>query len=72
MTTGPDAIRFRALDLGIETGIYLPGKHNAITDVHGVLVGHKTVWKDPPAVPTISRRVRSGVTGVTPVCIISK
>ncbi len=66
MTTGPDAIRFRARDLGIETGIYLPGRHNAITDVGGVLVGHKTVWKDPPAVPTISRRVRSGVTAILP------
>jgi len=66
MTTELDAVRFRARDLGIEPGIYLPGKHNAITDVHGVLVGHKTVWKDPPAVPTISHRVRSGVTAILP------
>jgi len=62
----PDAepVRFRAHDLGIETGIYLPGKYNAITDVPGVLVGQKTVWKDPPEVPDISHRVRSGATAI--------
>ena len=58
--------RFRARDLGLETGIYLPGDHNAITDVPGVLVGQKTVWKDPPEVRDVSHRVRSGVTAVLP------
>jgi len=62
----PDAepVRFRARDLGVETGIYLTGEYNAITDVPGVLVGQKTVWKDPPEVPDISHRVRSGATAI--------
>ena len=35
--------RPRARDLGIEIGIFPPGKWNVITDVSGVLVGHATV-----------------------------
>ncbi len=66
MIAGADTVRFRARDLGIETGVMPPGRYNAITDVRGVLVGHKAVWKDPPAVPTISHRVRSGVTAILP------
>ena len=66
MITMADTVRFRARDLGIETGVCLPGRYNAITDVGGVLVGHKSVWKDPPAVPTVSHRVRSGVTAILP------
>lgn len=64
----PDAepVRFRARDLGVETGIYLTGKDNAITDVQGVLVGQKTVWKDPPPKKDISHRVRSGATAILP------
>jgi D-aminopeptidase len=58
-----ESVRFRARDLGIETGIYLPGQYNAITDVPGVLVGQKTVWKDPG---NISQRVRSGATAILP------
>lgn len=59
-----EPVRFRARDLGVETGIYLTGEYNAITDVPGVLVGQKTVWKDPPEVPDISHRVRSGATAI--------
>ena len=33
----------RVRDLGIKTGIFSPGKLNAITDVKGVKVGHTTV-----------------------------
>ena len=33
----------RARELGIVPGILTPGKHNAITDVKGVKVGHKTL-----------------------------
>jgi len=35
--------RKRARDCGIEIGILKPGKWNAITDVKGVKVGHKTI-----------------------------
>jgi D-aminopeptidase len=57
-----DVARFRARDLGIETGIYLPGRYNAITDVPGVLVGQKTVITDP----SVAHRARSGVTAILP------
>jgi D-aminopeptidase len=52
--------RARLRDLGILIGRYPPGEHNAITDVPGVLVGHKTLIYDEPFV------VRTGVTVVIP------
>jgi D-aminopeptidase len=52
--------RARARDLGITIGTFSPGAHNAITDVPGVWVGHKTVIRDTPAV------VRTGVTVIVP------
>ncbi len=48
----------RARDYGVETGILLPGRWNAITDVEGVLVGHKTKKSGDS--------VRTGVTAVLP------
>jgi D-aminopeptidase len=50
--------RPRARDIGIEIGIFPPGKWNAITDVEGVLVGHATV--DDGA------DVHTGVTAILP------
>ena len=50
--------RARARDLGIKIGIYEPGKHNAITDVAGVKVGHVTLKNGD--------NVRTGVTAVIP------
>jgi D-aminopeptidase len=50
--------RPRARDIGIRPGILSPGPLNAITDVHGVRVGHVTL-KDGTAVNT-------GVTAVLP------
>ena len=50
--------RPRARELGIAPGIYAPGRHNAITDVGGVLVGHTTVIEGDD--------VRTGVTAVLP------
>jgi D-aminopeptidase len=50
--------RARARDLGIKIGIYEPGKHNAITDVAGVKVGHVTLKSGD--------NVRTGVTAVIP------
>ena len=56
--------RARARDLGITIGTFTPGTHNAITDVPGVWVGHKTVIRDTPSAST-ELRVRTGVTVIT-------
>src|SRR3954468_18310927 len=48
----------RARDLGIVVGTGTPGPHNAITDVPGVLVGHRTVWEGDA--------IRTGVTVILP------
>ena len=53
-------MRPRLRKLGVEIGEYATGAHNAITDVPGVLVGHRTVIRDEPAT------VRTGVTVVMP------
>lgn len=50
--------RPRARDLGIEVGIFQPGRHNAITDVEGVLVGHATIIAGDD--------IRTGVTAIRP------
>jgi D-aminopeptidase len=48
----------RARDLGIAVGTGTPGAHNAITDVPGVLVGHRTLIEGDA--------IRTGVTVVLP------
>lgn len=48
----------RARDLGIEIGVMKPGGLNAITDVPGVKVGHKTLIE--------GQNVRTGVTAILP------
>jgi len=48
----------RSRDLGIVVGILSPGPNNAITDVGGVLVGHKTIIN--------GEDIRTGVTVVLP------
>jgi D-aminopeptidase len=50
--------RPRAREIGIEVGILPTGPLNAITDVKGVKVGHKTVWQ--------GETVRTGVTVILP------
>ncbi|TVR13906.1 MAG: S58 family peptidase [Balneolaceae bacterium] len=50
--------RERARDMGIQPGILTPGNWNAITDVEGVLVGHKTIIDGDD--------VRTGVTAILP------
>lgn len=50
--------RGRARDFGIEAGILSPGPWNAITDVSGVRVGHKTLIQ--------GENVRTGVTVILP------
>src|SRR4029453_3488461 len=39
--------RGRARDLGVVIGAYPPGPRNAVTDVEGVRVGHRTIVRDP-------------------------
>ena len=53
-----EADRPRARDLGIVVGVFEPGRHNAITDVDGVLVGHTTVIEGDD--------IRTGVTAIRP------
>lgn len=50
--------RPRARDLGIVVGTLPTGRHNALTDVPGVRVGHSTIV-DPP-------RLHTGVTAIVP------
>jgi D-aminopeptidase len=50
--------RPRARDLGLKVGILPTGTLNAITDVAGVLVGHKTIIQ--------GENVRTGVTAILP------
>ncbi len=50
--------RPRARDVGVEVGIFEPGRLNAITDVQGVRVGHTTIIEEDD--------VRTGVTAIIP------
>ncbi len=50
--------RPRARDIGIKPGIFSPGKNNAITDVQGVKVGHRTIIE--------GTNIRTGVTAIIP------
>ena len=54
----PSESRASARQLGIRIGIYDTGKHNAITDVAGVKVGHVTL--------SVGENVRTGVTAIIP------
>jgi D-aminopeptidase len=56
--------RGRARDLGVVIGTNPTGPLNAITDVHGVRVGHATVVRDPS--PDGAGAVRTGVTTIFP------
>jgi D-aminopeptidase len=57
MATGEES-RPRVRDLGLEPGVLSPGPLNAITDVAGVRVGHRTLVRD--------EAVRTGVTAIVP------
>lgn len=50
--------RKRARDYGVKIGVLPTGKHNAITDVPGVKVGHTTLVQ--------GEQVRTGVTAIIP------
>jgi D-aminopeptidase len=58
MIVTPQESRPRVAEAGIKIGTLPPGKHNAITDVAGVRVGHCTVHKGDS--------VRTGVTIILP------
>ncbi|MCY4263314.1 MAG: P1 family peptidase [Gammaproteobacteria bacterium] len=50
--------RPRAREAGLVVGVFEPGPYNAITDVEGVLVGHKTMIQGDD--------IRTGVTAIIP------
>ncbi len=56
MVSGEERPRIR--DLGVKPGVLSPGKWNAITDVPGVQVGHKTIVEGDS--------IRTGVTAILP------
>jgi len=63
----PPSPRPRARDLGLPVGRLRTGPHNAITDVPGVRVGHRTVWsgadgRSGDTAPV----VRTGATAIWP------
>jgi D-aminopeptidase len=61
----PEA-RQRVRDLGLVIGRYAPGPLNAITDVAGVKVGHRTLISGEGALKPGEGPVRTGVTVVVP------
>jgi D-aminopeptidase len=58
--------RVRLRDLGITIGRMPPGRHNAITDVAGVRVGHATVVAGEGPLRVGQGPVRTGVTVIMP------
>lgn len=73
LLTGPTAIaadvtdiRQRVRDMGIIVGHYAPGPLNAITDVKGVKVGHKTLISGEGALKPGEGPIRTGVTVIIP------
>ncbi|MCC6140733.1 MAG: P1 family peptidase [Nitrospira sp.] len=61
----PD-LRQHARDLGVVIGSYSPGPFNAITDVPGVKVGHRTLISGEGALYPGTGPVRTGVTVIIP------
>jgi D-aminopeptidase len=58
--------RPRARDVGLVTDGLPTGRHNAITDVPGVLVGHVTLWVGDGPLRPGEGPVRTGVTVIRP------
>jgi D-aminopeptidase len=56
--SAPGEERPRIRDLGVRPGVLPPGKGNAITDVEGVRVGHRTIVEGDS--------IRTGVTAILP------
>jgi len=58
--------RPRARDIGIDIGIFLSGKYNAITDVKGIKVGQVTLVEGEGKLVPGQGPVRTGVTVILP------
>jgi D-aminopeptidase len=58
--------RARARELGVVIGRFAPGRHNAITDVAGVRVGHATKVRGKGKLVPGKGPVRTGVTAIFP------
>ncbi len=58
--------RRRARDVGLVPDGLPTGRHNAITDVPGVLVGHVTLWRGDGPLHPGAGPVRTGVTVIRP------
>ncbi|MFH1567816.1 MAG: P1 family peptidase [Gemmatimonadota bacterium] len=58
--------RARLRDLGIAVGDLPPGRHNAITDVPGVAVGHTTLIRGDGPLVRGQGPIRTGATAVLP------
>ena len=58
LPAAPPEARPRIRELGVEPGVLPPGPLNAITDVQGVRVGHRTLVR--------GESVRTGVTAILP------
>ena len=65
-TTKTQEQRVRARMLGLALGEYPTGKHNAITDVPGVRVGHTTLIRGEGRLMPGQGPVRTGVTVIIP------
>jgi D-aminopeptidase len=66
MADAPPEPRVRARALELPLGRFRPGKHNAITDVEGVLVGHTTIIRGEGRLRPGHGPVRTGVTAILP------
>ncbi|NLW16795.1 MAG: P1 family peptidase [Firmicutes bacterium] len=58
--------RPRLRDWGVKIGQYATGKHNAITDVKGVKVGHATIISGEGKLVRGKGPIRTGVTAILP------
>jgi len=66
MADAPAEPRVRARALDLPLGRFRPGRHNAITDVEGVLVGHATIIRGEGKLRPGHGPVRTGVTAILP------
>ncbi|MGI6130866.1 MAG: P1 family peptidase [Bacillota bacterium] len=64
--TDANGARPRARDIGIDIGIFRPGRWNAITDAPGVMVGHVTLVEGEGRLVPGRGPVRTGVTVILP------
>ncbi|HLY13691.1 MAG TPA: P1 family peptidase [Candidatus Limnocylindrales bacterium] len=63
---GGPAPRPRPRELGVRIGRLPPGPTNSIVDVHGISVGHASIWRDEPGPPAGRGTARTGVSAIVP------